>query len=73
MRAFSHHLEYEESGYNSDKLKELIKNKKVLYNHAVDKKDQNKWQEGKILQSVDLKKLPNYISENSTKFANWID
>jgi hypothetical protein len=44
-----------------------------LYNHAVDKKDQNKWQEGKILQSVDLKKLPNYISENSTKFANWID
>ena len=73
MRSFSHHLEYEESGYNTDKLKELIKNKKVLYNHAADKKDENKWQEGKILQSVDLKKLPNYIGENSTKFANWID
>ena len=73
MRAFSHHLEYEESGYDSDKLKKLIQNKKVLYNHAADKKDQNKWQEGSSLQTVDLEKLPNYINENSSKFAKWLD
>tara|TARA_B100000902_G_scaffold343464_1_gene348146 strand:- start:1414 stop:2298 length:885 start_codon:yes stop_codon:yes gene_type:complete len=73
MRAFSHHLEYEESGYNPDKLKELIQSKKVLYNHAADKKDENKWREGSSLQTVSLKTLPNYISENSNDFTKWLD
>ena len=73
MRAFSHHLEYEKSGYNLDKLRELIQNKKVMYNHAADKKDENKWQEGSRLQTVKLEKLPDYISENSNKFAKWLD
>ena len=73
MRAFSHHLEYEESGYNPEKLSELIKNKKVLYNHAADKKDENKWQEGKSLQSVSLKNLPEYITKNHQRFKSWID
>ena len=73
MRAFSHHLEYEESGYNPSKLSELIKNKKVLYNHAADKKDDNKWQEGVSLQTVSLEELPDYINENQVMFASWID
>jgi len=73
MRAFSHHLEYEESGYNPNRLKELIQNKKVLYNHAADKKDDNKWQEGVSLQTVSLEELPDYINENQVMFASWID
>ena len=73
MRAFSHHLEYEESGLDPSRLRELIKNKKVLYNHAADKKDDNKWQEGVSLQSVSLEELPDYINENQVMFASWID
>jgi beta-1,4-mannosyl-glycoprotein beta-1,4-N-acetylglucosaminyltransferase len=73
MRAFSHHLEYEESGYNPNRLKELIQNKKVLYNHAADKKDDNKWQEGVSLQTVSLEELPDYINDNKVMFAGWID
>ena len=73
MRAFSHHLEYEESGYNPNRLKELIQNKKVLYNHAADKKDDNKWQEGVSLQAVSLEELPDYINDNKVMFAGWID
>ena len=73
MRAFSHHLEYEESGYSPDKLKKLIQNKKVLYNHNVDKKDTNKWQEGGSLIPVNLKNLPEYIGNNRLKFKDWID
>ncbi len=73
MRAFSHHHEYEESGYNSNKLKELIQNKKVLYNHNVDKKDSNKWQEGESLKTVNLAVLPEYINDNRQKFKDWID
>ena len=38
MRNFLHHLEYEESGYDLDKLKSLINNRKVMYDHKADKK-----------------------------------
>tara|TARA_X000001036_G_C20596820_1_gene773257 strand:+ start:92 stop:955 length:864 start_codon:yes stop_codon:yes gene_type:complete len=73
MRSFSHHLEYEESGYNPHKLKKLISNKKVLYNHAADKKENNKWQESETLQTISLDKLPDYISKNPVKFRDWLD
>ena len=73
MRSFAHHVEYEESGYNSDKLKKLIQSKKVLYNHSADKKDSNKFQEGKSLKSSSLANLPEYININQSKFKDWID
>ena len=47
MRSFLHHLEYEKSGFNSNKLKQLILEKKVLYNHNADKKNSDKWKDGK--------------------------
>ena len=73
MLSFYHHLEYEESGYNPEKLKKLIQDKKVLYNHGADKKESNKWQEGKNLQSINLNNLPEYININRLKFKDWID
>ena len=73
MRSFAHHVEYEESGYNSDKLKKLIQSKKVLYNHSADKKDSNKFQEGKSLKSSSMANLPEYININQSKFKDWID
>jgi hypothetical protein len=51
----------------------MIQNKKVLYNHSADKKDENKWKEGSSLKIINLEKLPNYISKNSSKFAKWLD
>ena len=38
MRNFLHHLEYEESGYDINKLNDLIRNKKLMYDHSADKK-----------------------------------
>ena len=73
FRKFLHHLEYEESGYNVEKLKNLIINKRVLYNHSADKKDVNKWQEGKKLEKLDLKSLPDYISKNYLNYKLWLD
>ena len=73
MRSFAHHLEYEESGYNSDKLEKLIQSKKILYNHGADKKDANKFQAGKSLQSTKLDNLPDYIIQNKLRFKDWID
>ena len=73
MRSFLHHLEYEKSGFNSNKLKQLILEKKVLYNHNADKKNSDKWKDGKFLNKIDTKLLPEYIVANISKFNKWLD
>ena len=39
---FLHHQDFEDSGLTLDNVKEMVKNKKVLYDHSVDQKDY-KW------------------------------
>jgi len=73
MKNFLHHLEYEQSGLNAAKLEELIKNRKIMYNHRADKKNISKWSNQINLEKVELESLPNYIKENKIKFSEWID
>tara|TARA_X000000950_G_scaffold284543_1_gene387910 strand:- start:900 stop:1784 length:885 start_codon:yes stop_codon:yes gene_type:complete len=73
MRNFLHHLEYEKSGLNVSKLKKLIKEKKIMYNHNADKKDVNKWSNTINLEKIALEYLPIYIVNNISKFKEWID
>ena len=73
MRNFLHHLEYEESGINIQKLKELIKNKKVMYDHNADKKNQGKWRNEKNLKRIGIDQLPEYIQKNLSTLNTWID
>jgi len=50
----------------------MVKSKKVLYDHSVDQKD-NKWR-GKItLKKISLSEMPDYLSENYKKYANWLE
>ena len=72
MKNFLHHLEYEKSGLKIEDISKLIKEKKVLYDYKVDKREK-KW-EGEIkLINSPISKLPNYISENTNKFKDWIE
>ena len=73
MKNFLHHLEYEESGLNTEKLEKLIKERRIMYNHNADKKDLSKWSNQDFLQKVSLDYLPNYIKNNKNKFIDWID
>lgn len=73
MRNFLHHLEYEKSGININDLKNLIDQKKIMYNHKADKTDQNKWKNAKSLNKIGLIDLPNYVRMNSSKFKDWLD
>lgn len=73
MRNFLHHLEYEKSGININDLKNLIDQKKIMYNHKADKTDQNKWKNAKSLNKIGLIDLPNYVRMNSFKFKDWLD
>ena len=69
---FLHHYEYEKSGIKLENLKEIIKNKKILYDHSADKRD-FKWKNTTTLKKVSLSILPDYISENQEKYANWLE
>ena len=73
MRNFLHHLEYEKSGIGVKDLENLMKDKKIMYDHDSDKKKLNKWQNSRSLEKVDLELLPKYILNNFTKFKSWVD
>lgn len=73
MKSFAHHLEYEESGMDIEKLKKNILEKKVFYNHFADKAESNKLDYEAKLKNIDLNELPEYLQKNKYKYKEWID
>ncbi len=69
---FAHHYEYEESGLNIKNLKQLMAEKRVMYDHNVDQKGY-KWSGKSILKKIETDLLPEYISSNVNSFEEWID
>ena len=69
---FAHHYEYEESGLNIDNLKQLIAEKKVMYDHTADQKE-FKWSGKSVLKNSDTNLLPEYVSSNLDKYSDWLD
>ena len=43
-----------------------------MYDHNIDQRGY-KWSGKSILKKLDLNLLPNYISNNSSKFKEWLD
>ena len=72
MKNYLHHLEYEESGLNVENIKKIISEKKVLYDHSVDKRGK-KWGSSIKLSLEDDLKLPEYIIKNKSNLSDWID
>ena len=72
MKNYLHHLEYEESGLNVENIKKIISEKKVLYDHSVDKRGK-KWGSSIKLSLEDDRKLPKYIINNKSILSDWID
>ncbi|MDC2987043.1 hypothetical protein OAY20_02980 [Candidatus Pelagibacter bacterium] len=72
MKNYLHHLEYEESGLNVENIKKIISEKKVLYDHSVDKRGK-KWGSSIKLSLEDDRKLPEYIINNKSILSDWID
>ncbi len=69
---FAHHYEYEESGLNIKNLKQLMAEKRVMYDHNIDQKGY-KWSGKSILKKIETSLLPKYVSENIKKFKEWTD
>ena len=71
MKNGGHHNEFEDNNINLEFIKEKIDNHEVFYNHFLDQKDPNKWNNSYKLKKVDLVKLPDYISKNKDQFSDW--
>ena len=69
---FLHHQDFETSGLKLENIKEMIKNKKIIYDLDVDQKDY-KWKGSKKLSKVPLSQMPDYLSNNYKKYSNWLE
>tara|TARA_B100000029_G_scaffold66299_1_gene59153 strand:- start:56 stop:928 length:873 start_codon:yes stop_codon:yes gene_type:complete len=72
LLGFLHHVDYENSGLKLEDLKTMIKEKRVMYNHSLDKKV-NKWGKGEKLTPAKIEEMPNYVLENLDKYKPWLD
>ena len=69
---YAHHYEFQESGLKFEDIKKFISEKRVIYDYNADQK-KYKWSGGTTLKKISNDKLPNYISSNLKKYADWLD
>ena len=68
-----HHDEYELNKLSDKKIKDMLRNKYIIYNHLADKKELNqKWNNKIKLTLVNLNILPAYIKNNVKKYKKLI-
>jgi len=72
LKSYLHHTEYELNPVGIKNIKEMIINKKTIYNLKVDSRS-NKFDDGNKLEKIDLSLLPSYILENKNRFKKWIE
>ena len=69
---FLHHVDYEHSGLELKDLEKMMNEKRVMYNHAMDKKS-NKWGQGEKLKKININEMPKYVIENADAYKAWLE
>ena len=72
LKSYLHHREYELNPIGIDKIKNLIEQKKTVYNLKTDKR-LNQFDRGNKLNKIDISLLPKYILENKDRLKIWIE
>ena len=72
LKSYLHHVEYDENPIHVDKIKEIMNNKKAIYDLKIDKR-LNKIGEGSKLEKYPLDMLPKFLQDNKVKYKEWID
>ena len=68
-----HHDEYELNKLKYKKIKDMIKNKYIIYDHSADQKNlKKKWNNKVFLTRININQLPIYIKRNLKKYRNLI-
>ena len=72
LKSYLHHLEYEENPIGIDKIEEMIKLKKSVYNLKADMRS-SKFNKGQHLTKIEFAELPDYIQNNKEKYKLWLE
>ena len=72
LKAYLHHREYDIDPLGVEKIEQMIKNKKTIYDLKVDMRIP-KFKGSHILKTVDKKLLPSYLQDNIDKYKEWMD
>ena len=72
LKSYLHHREYDVNPIGVESIREMINNKKTIYDLKADKRS-NKFGGNNKLIKINLDLLPDYISENKDKFSKWIE
>ncbi len=72
MSTYLHHREYDLNPLGTKKIKEIMKNKKAIYNLRADMKS-DKFDNTQNLVIAELSELPSYIQNNLEKYKDWIE
>ena len=72
MKTYLHHREYDIKPLGKEKIEEIIKSKKSIYNLRADMKTE-KFDGTQNLKQTNGNELPDYIKKNMNKYSNWID
>tara|TARA_B100000674_G_C37853978_1_gene921395 strand:- start:302 stop:1183 length:882 start_codon:yes stop_codon:yes gene_type:complete len=66
------HAEYEEQGFDKNRIIENLKNKTIDYDHYAKKGSSNRFNSNK-LEKIDMNILPKFILNNLDTYKEWID
>ena len=72
LKSYLHHIDYDLNPVGEKRIKEMIINKKTIYDIKADQRDQ-KFNGSNNLIKIDMNLLPSYILENKIKFKEWMD
>ena len=71
LKSYAHHAEFPQDKLSKNVFDELIKKRKIMYDHGVDSKD-DKYSNEIDLTLFDENLLPSYINKNKNKFREWL-
>ena len=72
MKTYLHHREFELNPISKEKISEIIKEKKPIYNLKTDMRS-NKFDLSEKLVLTDISELPYYLQENIIKYKDWLN
>ncbi|MDA7828992.1 hypothetical protein N9A35_00445 [bacterium] len=73
LKSIRHHIEYDHNPLGVEKIEEMIKNKKLIYNYNTDQRTSNKFENNETLDILETEKLPKYIQKNLKIFNDWLE
>jgi len=71
MKTYLHHREYELRPLGEKKIKNIIEERKAIYNLNADQR-QNKFDLSQNLTIADINELPSYLVKNTARYKDWI-